>query len=288
MNEMAVAVEETKVRKLEKHADNIRKLTIDSIYRVGSGHAGPSLSMTDLVTALLFEEMNWLEHKGKDWRDINIPRDRFVLSKGHAVPAWYAALAEAGFIPKDDLYTLREIDSNHQGHPDMVRFPYIDCSTGALGQGLSVAVGRAIAGKKKGLPYRVYCVIGDGESQEGQIWEAAMFAGNKGLDNLLVVQDYNRSQGDGSVDEIMPLDPLCGKWGAFGWNVLQINGHDMEEIVKAYKKARYFPRHPTIVIANTKKGYLSDGRVFMKGAHAGTITDQDHKDAMEVLGNGKQ
>jgi len=268
---MTVNVNKIDIKKLEEHATNIRKLTIESIYRVGSGHAGPSLSMTDLVTTLLFNEMNWEEYKGEDWRDTNIPRDRFILSKGHAVPSWYSALAEGGFIPKEDLYTLRDIDSPHQGHPDRTRFPYIDASTGALGQGLSVAIGRAIAGKLKKDPYRVYCIIGDGESQEGQVWEAAIFAGNKSIDNLLCILDYNRSQGDGSVDEIMPLDPLAEKWKAFGWNVLEIDGHNITEITKAYGKARETKGTPTIIIANTKKGYLRDGEIFMGGAHAGKI-----------------
>lgn len=274
---------------LREHARNIRKLILKSIYLAGSGHPGASLSITDIVTALMFEEMNWLEFKEKkaNWRNTDIPRDRFVLSKGHGIPAWYATLTDAGIISKEELYSLRKFGSPLQGHPDRVRFQYIDSSGGALGQGLSVAIGRAIGLKSKQMSCRVYCIIGDGESQEGQIWEAAMFAPNKQVDNLLCIIDHNKYQQDGRIEDIMPLGSFPSKWKAFGWNVLEIDGHNFTEILTAFRNARETKRKPTAIIAHTLKGNLGNGQLFMKGLHAGKIDKDSYENAMEMLENGK-
>lgn len=220
------------------------------IAAAGSGHPGGSLSSVEIIATLYFDVMNYRagepEYPG---------RDRFVISKGHGVPTVYAALAEAGCIDRSELEGLRSLGSRLQGHPDHVRLPYLEAATGSLGQGLSVAVGMALGESLDGdNDYRVYCLIGDGETQSGQIWEAAMAAGKYGLGKLTVVLDYNKVQLDGRVDAIMDLEPLAEKWRAFGWHSLEIDGHDLAAIPEAFTAAAAVPDSPSIIVAHTVKG----------------------------------
>ena len=234
---------------LKEKAKEIRKSIVSMITEAKSGHPGGSLSATDILTALYFSEMNVDPTNPK-----MEGRDRFVLSKGHAAPAIYATLAEKGYFSKDELMTLRKFGSRLQGHPDMKKLPGIEISTGSLGQGLSVANGMALNAKIFDENYRTYVVLGDGEIQEGQIWEAAMTAAHYKLDNLCAFLDSNNLQIDGNVSEIMGVEPLDKKWEAFGWNVIKIDGHDFEEILSALDKAREYKGKPTMIIAKTIKG----------------------------------
>lgn len=226
-----------------------------------SGHPGGSLSAIDLLTALWFQEM-----RGIDPKNLTPERDRFVLSKGHGVPALYAILAKKGFIPVEELKTLRKTGSRLQGHPDRVRMPIVEASTGSLGQGLSVAQGLALGMKMDRKPWRVYCMLGDGEIQEGQIWEAALSAPKFKLSNLCVILDSNGGQIDGPVEQVMPLEPIADKWRAFGWHVLEINGHDMNQITRAYAEFKQLhesgSNKPVFIVARTVKG---KGVSFMEG-----------------------
>ena len=234
---------------LKEKAKEIRKSIVSMITEAKSGHPGGSLSATDILTTLYFSEMN------VDPADPKMEgRDRFVLSKGHAAPAIYATLAEKGYFSKDELMTLRKFGSRLQGHPDMKKLPGIEISTGSLGQGLSVANGMALNAKIFDENYRTYVVLGDGEIQEGQIWEAAMTAAHYKLDNLCAFLDSNNLQIDGNVSEIMGVEPLDKKWEAFGWNVIKIDGHDFEQILSALAKAREYKGKPTMIIAKTIKG----------------------------------
>lgn len=237
------------VRRLQEIAGRLRLDIIEMLHKAGSGHPGGSLSVIDIVTALYFARMKH-DPKNPHWAE----RDRFVLSKGHAVPALYAVMAEAGYFPREELMSLRVLGSRMQGHPVNSALPGIEACTGSLGQGLSVAQGMALASRLDGDKFHVYCVIGDGESQEGQIWEAAMSAAKFKLDNLTVFLDYNRGQIDGTVAEVMDLEPIADKWRAFRWNVLEINGHNFEEILQATDQARATKGKPTLIIANTVKG----------------------------------
>ena len=234
---------------LKVKAKEIRKSIVSMITEAKSGHPGGSLSATDILTALYFSEMNVDPANPK-----MEGRDRFVLSKGHAAPAIYATLAEKGYFSKDELMTLRKFGSRLQGHPDMKKLPGIEISTGSLGQGLSVANGMALNAKIFDENYRTYVVLGDGEIQEGQIWEAAMTAAHYKLDNLCAFLDSNNLQIDGNVTEIKGVEPLDKKWEAFGWNVIKIDGHDFEQILSALDKARECKDKPTMVIAKTIKG----------------------------------
>ena len=234
---------------LKEKAKEIRKSIVSMITEAKSGHPGGSLSATDILTALYFSEMNVDPTNPK-----MEGRDRFVLSKGHAAPAIYATLAEKGYFSKDELMTLRKFGSRLQGHPDMKKLPGIEISTGSLGQGLSVANGMALNAKIFDENYRTYVVLGDGEIQEGQIWEAAMTAAHYKLDNLCAFLDSNNLQIDGNVSEIMGVEPLDKKWEAFGWNVIKIDGHDFEQILSALAKARKCKGKPTMIIAKTIKG----------------------------------
>ena len=234
---------------LKEKAKEIRKSIVSMITEAKSGHPGGSLSVTDILTALYFSEMNVDPANPK-----MEGRDRFVLSKGHAAPAIYATLAEKGYFSKDELMTLRKFGSRLQGHPDMKKLPGIEISTGSLGQGLSVANGMALNAKIFDENYRTYVVLGDGEIQEGQIWEAAMTAAHYKLDNLCAFLDSNNLQIDGNVSEIMGVEPLDKKWEAFGWNVIKIDGHDFEQILSALDKAREYKGKPTMIIAKTIKG----------------------------------
>jgi transketolase len=215
----------------------------------GSGHPGGSLSMAEIVTALYFHVLRH-DPQRPDWPD----RDRFILSKGHGVPVQYACLAEAGYFPVEELRTLRKINSRLQGHPVKNTAPGIEASTGALGQGLSIALGHALAGKLDGKDYRVYVMIGDGESDEGQIWEAALFGAHHQIDNLVAILDYNKLQLDGRIEDILELAPLADKWRAFNWHVLEIDGHDLPAILDAFAEAERTKGKPTMIIAHTVKG----------------------------------
>ena len=238
-----------KVKELKLHAANVRKMAIEAVYSANSGHPGGSLSAADIITYLYMEEMN-IDPKNPK----NPDRDRFVLSKGHCSPALYAALAERGFIPKEDIKTFRHTDSYLQGHPDMKGVKGVDMSTGSLGQGISAACGMAECAKLDNKDYRVYVVMGDGESEEGQVWEAAMFAAHYKLDNLTVFLDFNGLQIDGDVRDVMNPTPLDKKFEAFNWNVLHIDAHNFEEIEAAVNDAKATKGKPTLILAKSIKG----------------------------------
>jgi transketolase len=237
------------VKELERMAVNVRCDIIEMIATAKAGHPGGSLSAADIVTALYFRVMN-VNPRDPDWPD----RDRFILSKGHACPVWYAALAERGYFDKVHLSTLRKLNSILQGHPDMRKTPGIDMTAGSLGHGLSAGLGMALSGKLRGKDYHVWVIVGDGESQEGSIWEAAMAAAKWKLDNLTAILDRNHLQNDGCVDTEMPIEPVADKWLAFGWNVVEIDGHAMGQVVEALENARTTKGKPTMIIAHTIKG----------------------------------
>jgi transketolase len=234
---------------LKKMAATIRCDIIEMICAASAGHPGGSLSAADIVTALYFRVMN-IDPSNPSWPD----RDRFILSKGHACPVWYSALAERGFFDKSHLGTLRRLGSILQGHPDMNKVPGIDMTAGSLGHGLSVGIGMALAGKLQKKDYHIWVVIGDGESQEGSVWEAAMAGSKWKLDNLTAILDRNNLQNDSYVDRLMPIEPVVDKWRAFGWNTVEIDGHNMEEIITALQGAKSFKESPTVIIAHTVKG----------------------------------
>jgi len=237
------------VKELEQMAVIIRCDIIDMICTAAAGHPGGSLSAADVVTALYFRVMR-IDPKNPGWPD----RDRFILSKGHACPVWYAALAERGYFDKSHLKTLRRMGSILQGHPDMRKTPGIDMTAGSLGHGLPAGLGMALSGKLQQKDYHVFVVIGDGESQEGSIWEASMAAPRFKLDNLTAILDYNHLQNDDSVDDIMPIHPAVDKWQAFGWHVIDIDGHNMAQVVAALEEAKSHQGTPTMIVANTVKG----------------------------------
>ena len=234
---------------LAETANRVRIGILDGVYNAGCWHPGGSLSIAELLTYLYFKEMK-VDPKKPKWED----RDRFVLSKGHTAPALYATLAERGFFPVEELKTLRRIDSRLQGHPDMKGIPGVDMSTGSLGLGISAACGMALAAKTAGKDYRVYTILGDGESEEGQVWEAAMFAAHYKLDNLVAVVDWNGLQIDGTVEEVMNPTPHNLKFSAFGWNVISIDAHDFDQIEAAFAAAREVKGKPTAIIAKSIKG----------------------------------
>lgn len=263
---------------LEKMANEIRKDIVTAVHSAKSGHPGGSLSSADIFTYLYFEEMN-VDPANPKWED----RDRFVLSKGHVAPGLYSTLAEKGYFPKEDLKTLRHTGSYLQGHPDMKHIPGIDMSSGSLGQGVSVAVGMAAAGKYDKKDYRVYTLTGDGEIQEGQIWEAAMWAGHRKLDNLVVIVDNNNLQIDGSVEDVCSPYPIDKKFEAFNFHVINIDGNDFDQIGAAFKEARETKGMPTAIIAKTVKG---KGVSFMENAagwHGKAPNDEEYEIAMADL-----
>ena len=243
------AMEPTKLDALRATASQVRLNILEQVYHAGSGHPGGSLSAADILTYLYFEEMRVDPQDPK-----NEDRDRFVLSKGHAAPALYAVLAERGYFPKEELPTLRKIDSRLQGHPDMNKTPGVDMSTGSLGIGLSNACGMALAAKLTGKEYYVYAVTGDGELEEGQIWEAAMFASHYALNRLIVFVDANRLQIDGRTTDVLSPEPIDRRFEAFGWNVQRINGHDFEQIEAAVKAAKQVTDRPCAIVCDTVKG----------------------------------
>lgn len=246
----------------------------------GSGHPGGSLSPVELIVALYFSK---LRHNPKDpqWPD----RDRMVFSKGHSCPLWYAVLAECGYFPKEELLTLRKYGSILQGHPDCLRTPGVDISSGSLGQAFSAACGMAAAGKLDKKDYRIYVLLGDGEIQEGQIWEAAMSASHYKLDNLCAILDYNGFQIDGRIEDIMAIEPVVDKWKAFGWYTIEIDGHNFDEILNAYNEAESVKGKPTIIIAKTVKG---KGVSFMENTadwHGKTPSKEQSEQALKELWN---
>jgi transketolase len=237
------------IEELEQMAATIRCDIIEMICTAKAGHPGGSLSAADVVTALYFRIMR-LDPENPDWPD----RDRFILSKGHACPVWYAALAERGYFDKAHLGTLRQLNSILQGHPDMRKTPGIDMTAGSLGQGMSAGLGMALSGKLREKDYHVWVIIGDGEMQEGAMWESAMAAAKWKLDNLTYILDRNHLQNDSYVDTEMPIEPVADKWRAFNWNVMEIDGHDMKQIVEALETVKTVKGQPTIIIAETVKG----------------------------------
>jgi transketolase len=265
------------IKELQRKALHIRKHVIESVYRAGSGHPGGSLSIADIMACLYFHEMHY-NPKNPTWQD----RDRLVLSKGHAAPALYAALAMAGYFPVKGLKNLRKTGHFLQGHPCMKKVPGVDMSTGSLGQGLSVGVGMALAGKLDEKDYRVFVIIGDGEIEEGQIWEATASASHRRLDNIIAILDRNGLQIDGPTEEILSLEPLPWKWRSFGWDVIEIDGHDIEEILDAFHEADKNKR-PTLIIAYTIKGR---GVSFMEGTlsfHGKPPSKEQYVKAMSEL-----
>ena len=263
---------------LQKVANEVRKGIVTSVHAAKAGHPGGSLSAADIFTYLYFEEMN-VDPKDPEKAD----RDRFVLSKGHTAPGLYSALALKGYFPVDDLETLRHLGSYLQGHPDMKHIPGVDMSSGSLGQGISAAVGMAIAGKMDNADYRVYTLLGDGEIQEGQVWEASMMAGFRKLDNLVVIVDNNNLQIDGAIDEVCSPYPIDKKFEAFNFHVINIDGNDFDQIDAAFKEAKATKGMPTAIIAHTVKG---KGVSFMEnqvGWHGTAPNDEQYAVAMEDL-----
>jgi transketolase len=237
------------LEELQAIAKRVRRHIIEMTGAAGSGHPGGSLSATEILVTLYFDVMR---HKpdDPDWPE----RDRFILSKGHAAPVLYAALAEAGYTPEEELKTLRKMGSMYQGHPDRRFLPVLEASTGSLGQGLSLALGMGLAARLDGSPARTYVALGDGEIQEGQIWEAAMFGAYHQVDNVVAIVDYNKIQLDGFVKDIMDLEPLVDKWRAFGWHTIELNGHDIPALQAAFSEADSTKGQPTVLVAHTVKG----------------------------------
>ena len=263
---------------LQKVANEVRKGIVTAVHSAKAGHPGGSLSAADIFTYLYFEEMN-VDPKDPEKAD----RDRFVLSKGHTAPGLYSALAQKGYFPVEDLETLRHLGSYLQGHPDMKHIPGVDMSSGSLGQGISAAVGMAIAGKMDNADYRVYTLLGDGEIQEGQVWEASMMAGFRKLDNLVVIVDNNNLQIDGAIDEVCSPYPIDKKFEAFNFHVINIDGNDFDQIDAAFKEAKATKGMPTAIIAHTVKG---KGVSFMEnqvGWHGTAPNDEQYAVAMEEL-----
>ncbi len=263
---------------LMKTANEVRKGIVTAVHSAKAGHPGGSLSAAEIFTYLYFEEMN-IDPKDPKKAD----RDRFVLSKGHTAPGLYSVMAERGYFPKEDLKTLRHTGSYLQGHPDMKHIPGVDMSSGSLGQGISAAVGMAIAGKLSNADYRVYTLLGDGEIQEGQVWEAAMLAAHRKLDNLVVIVDNNNLQIDGAIDEVNSPYPIDKKFEAFNFYVINIDGNDFDQIDAAFKEAKTVKGRPTAIIAKTLKG---KGVSFMEnqvGWHGKAPNDEEYKIAMEDL-----
>lgn len=265
-------------KELRIHAAHVRKMALEAVYSAGAGHPGGSLSAADILTYLYFKEMNVNPKDAK-----NPDRDRFVLSKGHCSPALYGVLAEAGFIPKEDIKTFRQADSYLQGHPDMKGVNGVDMSTGSLGQGISAANGMALAGKLDHKTYRVYAIMGDGEIEEGQVWEAAMFAAHYKLDNLTAFLDYNGLQIDGDITEVMNPTPIDKKFEAFNWNVIKIDAHDFNQIEAAVEEAKNTKGKPTLILAKSIKGR---GVSFMEnqaGWHGAAPNQEQYEQAISEL-----
>ena len=275
-------MEPQNIENLKKICKDVRADIIKMTAVAGSGHPGGSLSSVELMAALYF---NVLNHRPEEpnWPD----RDRYILSKGHACPVLYSVMARTGYFPVEELTTLRKFGSRLQGHPNMKVLPDLESSSGSLGQGLSIANGLALAAKLDNKDYRVYCLLGDGELQEGQIWEAAMTAPHYKLDNVCAIVDYNNLQIDGKCSEVMCIKPLAKKWESFNWNVIEIDGHDLEQVLKAYKEAAKCTGKPSVIIAHTKKG---KGISFMEdvaGWHGKAPNQEELEKALqEIYGRG--
>ena len=274
-------LEKMNIKELTKKAVEIRKGIIEAVYHAGSGHPGGSLSIADILTVLYFHEMK-IKPEEPNWED----RDRLVLSKGHCSPALYSCLANKRYFPIEDLKTFRQIDSYLQGHPDKNKVPGVDMTTGSLGQGLSAANGMAIAGKMDKKDYRVYCILGDGEIEEGQIWEAAMTSSKYKLDNLCVIVDNNNLQIDGTIEEVMSSYPIDEKFKSFGFKIIKIDGHDIEEIIKAFEVARNIKEKPTCIIAKTIKGKGISYMENQVGWHGKAPNEEQYKEAIKELEKG--
>ncbi len=267
------------VAELQEKARKLRVHVLRMTHAAGSGHPGGSLSATDVITALYFNILR-VDPKNPQWPD----RDRFILSKGHACPVLYAALAERGFFPTAELMTLRKLGSRLQGHPELGTTPGLEACAGAEGQGLSIAVGMALAARLDGRSHRIYVMMGDGENDVGQTWEAALSASHFRLDNITAVVDRNGIQQEGKTEEIMALEPMADKWRAYGWNVLEIDGHDMEAVLEAFDTARSVKDRPTVIIAQTIKG---KGVSYMENVvrfHGVAPTDEELKQGLAELG----
>lgn len=272
---------EEKREKFEKLTRDIRLTVLKMIYEAGSGHPGGSLSAVEIIATLYFDKMR-VDSRNPNWED----RDRFIPSKGHCAPTLYAILAEKGFFPKSELSTFRRFNSILQGHPDMLKTPGVDMSTGSLGHGPSVGMGMALAGRLSKKDFYVYVLVGCGEMNEGQIWEAAMAAVKYKLDHLILLLDYNRYQLDGAMDDIMPLGDVMAKWKSFGWNVIEVNGHEPEDISDGIEKAQTVEYVPSILIARTVKG---KGVSFMENTHiwhGRKISDEEYVKAVKEVSGG--
>ena len=268
----------TKVEGLANIANDIRIGIIEQVYNANSGHPGGSLSCADILAVLYFNQMN-IDSENPNAKG----RDRFVLSKGHCAPALYATLARKGYFDKELLKGFRKVESNLQGHPDMKKVPGVDMSTGSLGQGLSAAVGMAIGSKMEHEGYRVYCLLGDGELEEGQVWEAAMSANKNKLDNLCAIVDYNTLQSDGNIEEVAGLIDIKEKFESFGFNVIEVNGHDIEALIHAFNSAKHQKDMPSVIIAHTIKG---KGVSFMEGKaewHGKAPNQEQYEEAINEL-----
>lgn len=271
-------MENYEIISLQEKAKEIRKGIIEQVYKAQSGHPGGSLSIADILTVLYFKEMN-LDEKNPLWEE----RDRLVLSKGHCSPALYSCLANRGYFQKEELQSFRKIESKLQGHPDMNKVPGVDMTSGSLGQGLSVANGMAISAKLDNKKYRVYCILGDGEIEEGQIWEAAMASSKYKLDNLCVLIDNNNLQIDGTIEEVMSSYPIDQKFKSFGFEIINIDGHNIDEIIKAFEVAKNVKGKPTCIIAKTTKG---KGVSFMEnqvGWHGKAPNEEQYNKAINEI-----
>ena len=267
------------VNELQNYANKIRQGVIEEVYCAQSGHPGGSLSIAEILAVLYFNQMN-IDEKNPKAKE----RDRLVLSKGHTSPALYSALALRGFFDTKELKSFRNINSNLQGHPDMKKIPGVDASTGSLGQGLSIANGMALASKQDSEGVRVYCICGDGEIEEGQIWEAAMTSSHYKLDNLCLIVDNNNLQIDGAVSDVMNIYPIDEKFKSFGFEVINVDGHNIPELISAFEQAKKVKGKPTVIIANTIKG---KGVSFMEneaGWHGKAPNEEEYKQAMKELG----
>ena len=271
-------MEQTKLQELKRIAANVRLGALECVYSAASGHPGGALSIADILTYLYFAHMH-IDPKNPTWSE----RDRFVLSKGHTCPALYAVLAEKGYFPKEELKTFRQIDSYLQGHPDMKQTPGVDMTSGSLGLGISAACGMALSGKIDRKTYRVYSILGDGEVEEGQVWEAAMFSAHYQLDNLCAFVDVNGLQIDGPTEKVMNSAPLCDKFRAFGWHTIDIDGHDFEQIAAALQEAGQTVGQPTMILAKCVKG---KGVSFMEnqvGWHGKAPKQEEYEQAVAEI-----
>lgn len=272
-----------KLLKLKEICKELRSDVIEMLHKAGSGHPGGSLSEIEILALLYFGGFLKYDAKKPDW----VERDILILSKGHGCPALYAAMARAGFFPREDLWKLRKINSPLQGHPDRVRTPGIEASTGSLGQGLSIAQGMAIAAKMDRSPKRVYCILGDGEIQEGQVWETAMSAPKFGLNNLTAILDYNKIQLDGTTTDIMDIEPISNKWIAFRWEVFEVDGHDLEKLEDALNLCKKVKDRPQLIVAHTVKG---KGVSFMENVvdwHGKAPKADEAEQALKEIARGR-